>query len=321
MSENVFIPPSIARAPGVFGEREGIPVEKGVGMTENFLERNFELLSKYADLWIAYPDLFIDLITPIDSTFRLYFYQRVFMRVAIRYRYSYATFTRAFSKSFLSILTMYLRCIFLPRSKLFICADVLRQAVKIAKEKLDEIWHFFPLLKRELLSHNMSQDYFTLTFYNGSVLDVVSTATSQRGGRRHGGIIEEAATIDGDELSSVVLPLMNVNRRDHNGRLNPNEPHQAQIYVTTAGPKTTYAYERLVEIVVMSVLKPESAFVWGGSYHIPVYHELLDKNYIDEIRLSSTYKEEDFAREYMSINKLSMSTLKLSNCWKLLRAA
>jgi hypothetical protein len=216
------------------------------------------------------------------------------MRVAIRYRYSYATFTRAFSKSFLSILTMYLRCIFLPRSKLFICADVLRQAVKIAKEKLDEIWHFFPLLKKELLSSNMSQDYLTLTFYNGSVLDVVSTATSQRGGRRHGGIIEEAATIDGDELSSVVLPLMNVNRRDHNGRLNPNEPHQAQIYVTTAGSKTTYAYERLIEIVVMSVLKPESAFVWGGSYHIPVYHELLDKNYIDEIRLSSTYKEEDF---------------------------
>lgn len=57
MSENVFIPPSIARAPGVFGEREGIPVEKGVGMTEAFLERNFELLCKYADMWIAYPDL------------------------------------------------------------------------------------------------------------------------------------------------------------------------------------------------------------------------------------------------------------------------
>ena len=293
--------PSIAKAPAVFGMREGLPVEKGIGMTESFLERNFDLLCQYADLWIAYPDLFIDLITPIDSNFRLYFYQRMFMRVAIRFRYSFATFTRAFSKSFLSILTMYLRCVFLPRSKLFICADVLRQAVKIAKEKLDEIWHFFPLLKQELLTHNMSQDYFTLTFYNKSVLDVVSTGTSQRGGRRHGGLIEEVATINGDELSAVVLPLMNVNRRDQKGRLNPREPHQAQIYVTTAGPKTTYAYERLIEITIMSILKPESAFVWGGSYHIPVYHELLDKNYIDEIRLSSTYKEEDFAREYMSI--------------------
>ena len=76
---------------------------------------------------------------------------------------------------------------------------------------------FFPLLKQELLAHNMSQDYFTLTFYNHSVLDVVSTGTSQRGGRRHGGLIEEVATINGDELSAVVLPLMNVNRRDHSG--------------------------------------------------------------------------------------------------------
>ena len=94
---------------------------------------------------------------------------------------------------------------------------------------------------------------------------------------------------------------MNINRRDALGRMNTNEPHQAQNYVTTAGPKTTYAYERLIEIVTMSILKPESAFVWGGSYHIPVHHGLLDKNYIDEIRLSSTYKEETFATEYMSI--------------------
>ena len=156
-----------------------------------------------------------------------------------------STFTRAFSKSFLSILVMYLRCIFLPRSKLFICADVLRQAVKIAKEKLNEIWFFFPLLKRELLTDNMSTDYVNLTFYNGSVLDVVGVATSTRGGRRHGGIIEEAATIDGTELSEVVLPLMNINRRSQIGTMNPKEPHQAQIYVTTAGPKATYAYERL----------------------------------------------------------------------------
>lgn len=178
---------SITRPPVVAGTREGIPVEKGVALTEHFLEKNYELIGQYAGLWIAYPDLFLDLITPVGSNFKLYFYQRVFMRVSIRFRYSFSTFTRAFSKSFLSILVMYLRCIFLPRSKLFICADVLRQAVKIAKEKLNEIWFFFPLLKRELLSDNMSTDYVNLTFYNGSVLDVVGVATSTRGGRRHRG--------------------------------------------------------------------------------------------------------------------------------------
>ena len=189
---------------------------------------------------------------------------------------------------------MIVRCILLPGSKLFICADVLRQAVKIGREKIDEIFSLFPLLQKEVLSYNKSQDYLTLTFYNGSILDVVGVQTSTRGGRRHAGIIEEAATIDGDELSEVVLPLMNINRRDSLGKMLPKEPHQAQIYVTTAGPKTTYAYERLIEITIMSLVKPESAFVWGGSYRVPVHHGLLDKNYIDEIRLSSTYKEESF---------------------------
>ena len=293
--------PAVARAPKVAGERDGVPVEKGVGMTEAWLEENFELLCKYADMWIAYPDLFIDLITPIDSTFSLYFYQRIFMRVSLRFRHVYSTFTRAFSKSFLSILTMILRAIFLPRSKLFICADVMKQAVKIAREKIDEIFFLFPLLEKEVLGYTKSNDYLTLTFRNHSVLDVVGIASSTRGGRRHGGIAEEIATMDGDEFSAVVLPLMNINRRDELGRMNPREPHQAQLYVTTAGPKTTFAYEKLIELVVMSVIKPESAFIWGGTYKVPVYHGLLDENYINEIRLSPTYKEDTFSREYLSI--------------------
>ena len=205
MSEKYVIP-KIAQPTRILGTREGYPVEKGVAITEAFLERNKEMLGKYVDHWISYPDLLVDLLIPLDSSFRLYFFQRIFLRVALRYRYSFATFTRAFSKSFLSILALILRCILLPRSKVFLCADVLRQAVKIGKEKIDEIFHLFPLLEKEVMSYTKSTDYLTLTFYNGSVLDVVGVASSTRGGRRHAGLIEEAATIDGDELSSVVLP-------------------------------------------------------------------------------------------------------------------
>lgn len=51
----------------------------------------------------------------------------------------------------------------------------------------------------------------------------------------------------------------------------------------------------------MSVIMPDVAFVWGGDYRIPIMHGLLSKQYIRELRLSPTYKEESFAREYMSI--------------------
>lgn len=281
--------------------RDGVYVEKGVALTERFLKKNIDLVIKYADLWIAYPDLFIDLITPVGRKFYLFFYQRIFLRISIRFRYSFSTFTRAFSKSFLSILAMYLRCIFLAGSKVFICTDVLKQAVKIMREKIEEIWFLFPLLKEEIMARNMSGDEVKLTFYNRSVFDVVGVSTSARGGRRHAGILEEAATIDGTDLSEVVLPLMNIDRRDEVGHVNEAEPHQAQIYITTAGPKTTFAYEKLIELTVMSVINPEAAFVWGGSYRIPVYHGLLSKRFVEENRLSATFREDSFAREYVSV--------------------
>lgn len=94
MSEKHVIP-KIAQPPRILGTREGYPVEKGVAITEAFLERNAEMLGKYVDHWISYPDLLVDLLIPLDSSFRLYFFQRIFLRVALRYRYSFATFTRA----------------------------------------------------------------------------------------------------------------------------------------------------------------------------------------------------------------------------------
>lgn len=187
--------------------RFGILIEKGTILTTDMMEKNEELFKKYCDLFMNYPDLFIDMITPSNSNFKLFFYQRMFLRAAVRYRYHFATFTRAFSKSFLSIIALYLRCIFLPGSKVFLCADVKEQGVKIAREKVNEILSLFPLLEGELISKNMSNDYITLTFKNGSIFDVVGIANSTRGGRRHAGLIEEVATIeDGDTLNETVLP-------------------------------------------------------------------------------------------------------------------
>ena len=37
--------------------RDGIPVEKGVVLTREYLDANQELFTKYLDLWIRYPDL------------------------------------------------------------------------------------------------------------------------------------------------------------------------------------------------------------------------------------------------------------------------
>lgn len=51
----------------------------------------------------------------------------------------------------------------------------------------------------------------------------------------------------------------------------------------------------------MSICSPESAFITGGDYRVPVAVGLLNKKYINDMKLSSTFKSESFAREMMSI--------------------
>ena len=65
---------------------------------------------------------FIDMVTPRNSKFSLFFEQRMVLRSMIRYRQSYFTFTRAFSKSFLAFLSRYLTCMFIPRHHGFVVA-------------------------------------------------------------------------------------------------------------------------------------------------------------------------------------------------------
>ena len=273
-------------------------------VTEERLDRNFDVLTQYYEHWLAYPDLLVDFLKG-DINFNLFFYQRMFLRIGLRYRYMFATFTRAFSKSFLAILILYLRCMLLPGSKVFICAGVKEQAAKIAREKIHELWDLMPILKEEMSNKvgekpRFDDDYVRLVFKNGSILDVVSVSNSTRGGRCTSGLMEEVILIDGDQLNEVILPLMNINRRRRDGKVNPREPHQAQIYVTSAGYKQSFAYEKNIEILVRMITNPKSSFCWGGDYRIPVYHGLLSETYIEEIKESTTYKPESFNREYLS---------------------
>lgn len=156
-------------------------------------------LRKRIALWRAYPDLFIDFMCGPNSKFQLFFYQRLFLRAAMRHRYFYATFTRAFSKSFLSIMVLMVRCILYPGAKLFVCSGGKEQATNIAKEKIEEICDLIPAFRKEIdwrpgKSH-FGKDYIKLEFRNGSRLDVVAVRESTRGGRRHGGLMEEVNKI------------------------------------------------------------------------------------------------------------------------------
>lgn len=90
------------------------------GVSEERLAAQVPALRKLIAFWREYPDLFVDYIKGPNSTFKFYFYQRIFLRVVMRHRYVYATFPRAYSKSFLSMMALMLRCVLFPGVEMFV---------------------------------------------------------------------------------------------------------------------------------------------------------------------------------------------------------
>lgn len=70
-----------------------------IGLSEERIEKIIPVARQYIAFWREYPDLFVDFMqtggrSDVKLTFKLYSYQRVFMRIAMRYKYVYAVFPR-----------------------------------------------------------------------------------------------------------------------------------------------------------------------------------------------------------------------------------
>lgn len=284
---------------------------KKLGLSEERIEPLKPYLREYIAYWREYPDMFIDFLQTgengqiPESGLKFYFYQRVFLRAAMRYKYVYFVFPRAYSKSFLSVLTLMIRCILYPRAKLFVTSGGKEQAAGIIKEKVDELCALVPALNRELDRRpgrtRISKDYCIFMFKNGSYFDNIAATEKSRGKRRHGGLVEECVGVDGKILSEVIIPTMNVSRLCMDGTMQPEETlNKSQIFVTTAGWKGTFAYDKLIQFLVWMITEPEKAFIMGGTWRIPVLVKLLDRTFLQDLQRDGTYNEASFDREYES---------------------
>ena len=277
-----------------------------IGLSEERIREQMEPLRQYISFWREYPDLFVEFLCGNNpQNFKLFFYQRVFLRAVIRHRYAYATFPRAYSKSFLSVLILMIRCILFPGSHLFVTTGGKEQAAGIAKEKVEELCKLIPGLRNEIDwsrgASKASKDMVEYKFKNGSILDIMAARQSSRGKRATGGLMEECILIDQTLLNEVIIPTMNVDRRLSDGTRHKEEViNKSQIYVTTAGWKNSFAYEKLIQILIQQIIEPSEAVVLGGTWRIPVLEELLSNSFIEELKLDGTYNDASFSREYES---------------------
>jgi len=245
---------------------------KKMGLSEERIREQLPIIRQYIAFWREYPDMFVEFLCGETNpeNFHLFFYQRLFLRAVMRHRYAYATFPRAYSKSFLSVLILMLRCVLFPGAHLFVTTGGKEQAAGIAREKAEELCKLIPGLKNEIDwtrgASKASKNMVEYLFKNGSKLDIMAAQQSSRGKRATGGLVEECILVDQTLLNEVIIPTMNVDRRLADGSRHEEEViNKSQIYVTTAGWKNSFAYEKLIQTLIQQITDPGQAIVLGGT--------------------------------------------------------
>lgn len=115
------------------------------------------------------------------------------------------------------------------------------------------------------------------------------------------GLLEECVGIDQKILQEVLIPLMNVSRQCKDGTTQEDEVlNQSQIYITTAGYKNTYSYDKLIQTLVQMIVEPDKAYIMGGTWRIPVATGLQAKSFLKDLKKDTTFNEASFGREYES---------------------
>lgn len=274
-------------------------------LRKDHVKEKLNLYTEALNTFLVYPDILSDVMTPRTSHFSMFFAQRIVLRCMARHRQTFATFTRAFSKSFLAFFDSYLHSMLVPRCNGFVTAGTKTQAAQIAREKvIKDLWVKFPLLKNEMQKRGKQEayvegtDYAEFRFTSGSIFDVIGG--HPRGMRRNRGIFEEVIEQDPAVVNEEIIPLMNAPRVDCRGQINPYEPQAQKIYITTSGFQGTFAYDKNIETLCYSVIDPDHYMVLGGSYIIPLMHGRLEEQTMREIISSPSFDHDSLEREYIS---------------------
>lgn len=281
-----------------------------IGISEERIEPLKPVLRQYIAFWREYPDLFVDFLQTggnpeVKKNLNFYAYQRIFLRISVRYRQVYATFPRGYSKSFLAVLSLMVRCVLYPGAKLFTAAGGKSQSASILKEKVDEICRMVPAFEREIDRRpgrtREQKDKCVYVFKNHSYFDNVAANEKARGGRRHAAVLEECVGIDGKILQEVLIPMLSISRSCLDGTKQKDETlNKAQLFITTAGYKGTFPYDKLIQTLVKMIVEPGTAYILGGTYKIPVLTGQYEKTFVQDQKRDDTFNEAAFGREYES---------------------
>ncbi len=134
-----------------------------------------------------YPDYFCDMCRSPYASYTLALPQRMMLRINVRYRLTYTTGVRGFTKTYIIVLGKMVEGILYPNIKLRYTAPNQKQAAMLATQAFHQIEQDYPLIASHWILKNDREDMFRIITPYGSEF----TMYSARGDNSHGTIAEE----------------------------------------------------------------------------------------------------------------------------------
>ncbi len=249
----------------------------------NMVDKHLDEFLEFCSFIKWYPDIFWDMYKPETGGLTLDLYQRVMMRQLSRFTENYFCIPRGGSKTLVHILEKYHAAVCYPNITLAITSSTKENAVKIWKEKHDEIVRFYPSFADNFKSVSFTKDTGRVEFVNGSIIDNLSNSQSSKGLRRRRGGLEESALIDKDLYEDAIEPIFNIPRTTMSGEIDPLELNGQINRFSTSGYKNSDEYEKIL-IMSKGMADLNGSAVFGCDWFIPVHFGRQKVSVIDKAR-------------------------------------
>jgi ribonucleoside-diphosphate reductase alpha chain len=288
---------------------------KSSEISGDIITRNLEQFCELSSFLRWMPDIFWDLYRPETGGLIFDLHQRVMLRLLARFPENYFCAPRGISKTLVHILNQYHTACCFPNITTSVTASTKESAVKIWKDKHDEILRFYPTFAANIKSANFSKDSGKVEFVNGSVVDSLANSQTSKGLRRRRGGLEESALIDKETYDDAIEPIFNISRSTMTGEVDPEELNGQINRYSTSGYKNSDEYTKIITMA-QSMSDLSGSFVFGSDWFLPVHFGRQKKSVIDKSRANNIIR---FRQNYLC-DWIGVSDGGLINISKLIKA-
>lgn len=190
-------------------------------------------------------------------------------------------------KSYLISIYCIIRAVLYPNSLIVVAAGTKGQAKLIVTQKIVKELMKSEAISREIKEYKTGANDASVTFWNGSTIECVTSTDNSRGYRSHVLVLDEYRMIKKDILDSVLRKFNAAPRKPpymfkkEYSHLKPQK--NKELYISSAWYKSSWAYDKFISYR-NAMCKGKSYMCCVLPYTVPLEHGLLDEDTVRDIR-------------------------------------